>query len=109
MDVNNDLISKAALVAEFEDYLLICSSGGFATASEMLEAVREFPAVDAEVVRWEQIPGFEGLYEINNLAQIRNAKGDVLKQQIRREKYTCYKVVHLWKDGKYHKRCEKNL
>ena len=49
--MNNDLISKAALVDEFEDYLLICSSGGFAMASEMLEAVREFPAVDAEPVR----------------------------------------------------------
>lgn len=66
------------------------------------ETLRIAPTIDAEPVRWEQIPGFEGLYEINNLAQIRNAKGDVLKQQIRREKYTCYKVVHLWKDGKYH-------
>lgn len=73
---------------------------------QMGELVRkkidEAPGVDAEPVRWEQIPGFEGLYEINNLAQIRNAKSDILKQQIKREKYTCYKVVHLWKDGRYH-------
>lgn len=55
-----------------------------------------------EPVRWEKIPGFNGLYEINTLSQIRNADGKILKQQIRREKYTCYKVVHLWKDGKYH-------
>ena len=70
--------------------------------SHFLDMIIEAPTIDAEPVRWRQIPGFEGLYEINNLAQIRNAKGDVLKQQIRREKYTCYKVVHLWKDGKYH-------
>ena len=50
--MNNDLISRSALVSDFEDYLLmICDSGGLAAASEMLEAVREFPAVDAEPVR----------------------------------------------------------
>ena len=50
--MNNDLISRSALVGEYEDYLLICESGGLNTAHEMLEAAREAPAIDAvEVVR----------------------------------------------------------
>lgn len=51
MAMNNDLISRSALCEEYEDYLLICESGGLNTAHEMLEAAREFPAVDAEAVR----------------------------------------------------------
>lgn len=69
---------------------------------DVRRSIDNAPTVDAEPVRWEKIPGFNGLYEINTLSQIRNADGKILKQQIRREKYTCYKVVHLWKDGKYH-------
>lgn len=59
---------------------------------------------DIEPVRWVNVPGFEGLYEISTFAQIRNAKGEVIKQQIRREKYTCYKYVSLWKNGRYYKK-----
>ena len=59
---------------------------------------------DVEPVKWLPIPNFEGLYEINTLSQIRNSSGEILKQQIRREKYTCYKVVSLWKDGRYYKK-----
>ena len=104
---DNDLISRSALLERMEKVL-------FATvpvehqlyvqmAIDAFKAVAEnAPAVDAEPVRWAQIPGFEGLYEINRFAQIRNAKGELLKQQIRREKYTCYKVVSLWKNGKYY-------
>lgn len=50
--MNSDLISRSALCEEYEDYLMVCDSGGLNTAHEMLEAAREFPAVDAvEVVR----------------------------------------------------------
>ena len=49
--MNNDLISRSALCEEYEDYILICESGGLNTAHEMLEAAREFPAVDAAPVR----------------------------------------------------------
>lgn len=48
---NTDLISRSALCEEYEDYLLVCESGGLNTAHEMLEAAREAPAVDAEPVR----------------------------------------------------------
>lgn len=61
-------------------------------------------SADVEPVKWLPIPNFEGLYEINTLSQIRNSSGEILKQQIRREKYTCYKVVSLWKDGRYYKK-----
>jgi hypothetical protein len=99
----NDLISRSALLDDLVSYRNIwCCAGGKDDMDNMIDIVQGKETVDAEPVQWEQIPGFEGLYEINNLAQIRNAKGDVLKQQIRREKYTCYKVVHLWKDGRYH-------
>lgn len=107
--LNNDLISRKASIEQIEEdakSMMFTSHHDRMFHDDMVEfainAIECAPAVEAEPVRWEQIPGFEGLYEINNLAQIRNAKGDVLKQQIRREKYTCYKVVHLWKDGRYH-------
>lgn len=71
---------------------------------DFTDSIRNAPTVDAEPVMWKSIPNFEGLYEISTLAQVRNAKGEMLKQQIRREKYTCYKTVSLWKDGKYYKK-----
>lgn len=70
----------------------------------MIKGLEESKTVDAEPVRWKSIPSFEELYEISTLAQVRNIKGEILKQQIRREKYTCYKTVSLWKDGKYYKK-----
>ena len=59
------------------------------------------PAADVVEVRWQAIAGYEGLYEVSTLGQVRNAKGCVMKQYLKRDKYTVYKKVSLWKDGKY--------
>ena len=107
--MSGDLISRSTLLDELQEELEWEKANGIAmTASSALKiAIRrtkEAPSVDAEPVRWAQVPSFEGIYEISTLAQVRNAKGEILKQQIRREKYTCYKVVSLWKDGRYFKK-----
>ena len=59
------------------------------------------PAADVVEVRWKPIAGYEGLYEVSTLGQVRNAKGCVMKQYLKRDKYTAYKKVALWKDGQY--------
>ena len=56
---------------------------------------------DVVEVRWKEIAGYEGLYEVSTLGQVRNSKGLVMKQHLKRDKYTVYKKVALWKDGKY--------
>lgn len=60
--------------------------------------------VDAVEVVWAPILGFEGLYKISNLGKVRNHKGEILKQGIKRTNCTCYKLVNLWKDGRYYKK-----
>ncbi len=55
----------------------------------------------ARYVEWKSIDGYEGLYEVSTLGQVRNAKGQILKPYLKHEKYTSYKKVGLWKDGKY--------
>lgn len=106
--MENDLISRQKLIDDLEAWRKILDRRVsrfddmvIHTLPVVFDLVNEQEAVKAEPVRWVNIPGYEGLYEINTLAQIRNAEGKILKQGIRREKYTCYKVVHLWKDGKY--------
>ena len=64
--------------------------------------VDEQPTVDAVPVVWKSVKGFEGLYEISTTGKVRNAKGETLKQRIKRTPCTCYKLVSLWKDGGYH-------
>lgn len=66
--------------------------------------IEEIPAADVAPVVWMPVLGFEGLYEVSSLGQVRNKKGEVLKQGIKRTPCTCYKVVHLWKEGKYHRK-----
>lgn len=105
--MNNDLISRAEAIDVIRS--MTVSLGGKdifprEAKKSVLGALDDLPAIDAEPVIWAPVPGFEGLYEISTLAQVRNSKGEILKQQIRREKYTCYKVVGLWKGGRYYKK-----
>lgn len=59
------------------------------------------PTADVEEVKWKAIDGYEGLYEVSTFGQVRNAKGQILKPYLKHEKYTSYKKVGLWKEGKY--------
>lgn len=59
---------------------------------------------DAVEVVWKPVLGFEGLYEISTLGKVRNKKGEILKQGLKRTNCTCYKIVNLWKDGRYYKK-----
>ena len=52
---------------------------------------------------WKPIVGYEGLYEISNTGQIRNAKGEIKKSQIKKDKHTNYREISLWRNGT-HKR-----
>ena len=44
---------------------------------------------------WREVVGYEGLYQVSNLGQVRNKKGKILKQQIRKG----YCDVGLYKNG----------
>ena len=57
--------------------------------------------IDAE--EWKPIVNYEGLYEVSNKGQIRNAKGKINKSQIKNDKHTNYREISLWKNGT-HKR-----
>lgn len=69
---------------------------------DVLACIYNAPTADVAHVVWSPVLGFEGLYEVSSLGQIRNQKGEILKQGIKRTPCTCYKVVHLWKDGAYY-------
>jgi hypothetical protein len=75
--------------------------GGFFIKDGVLDIVQKQPTADVVEVRWKPIAGYERLYEVSTLGQVRNAKGLVMKQYLKRDKYTAYKKVALWKDGKY--------
>ena len=50
--MNNDLISRSALLNEYRDFKdMDCPSGHTVTADYMIELAEDAPAVDAEVVR----------------------------------------------------------
>ena len=57
------------------------------------------PTIDA--VRWAPVVWFEGLYEVSEYGHVRNTKGKILRQQIKRYKNTDYKRISLYKDGAY--------
>ena len=57
--------------------------------------------IEAEQVKWKPVVGYEGLYEVNEYGQIKNTSGKIMRQRLKRAKYTDYKKVSLWKDGKY--------
>ena len=53
---------------------------------------------------WADVVGYEGLYQISNQARVRNRKGDIMGQSIKRGRNTNYKYVKLYKDGRYETR-----
>lgn len=61
----------------------------------------KIPAAEVEPVKWLPIVGYEGLYEVNEYGLIRNSDGKIMKQRLKKAKYTDYKKVSLWKNGKY--------
>lgn len=78
------------------------SEGMLTAIGSCIELVDVIPAADVAPVVWLPVLGFEGVYEVSSLGQVRNQKGEILKQGIKRTPCTCYKVVHLWKDGAYY-------
>lgn len=68
------------------------------------DELASIPAADVVEVVWKPVVGFESLYEVSSLGRVRNKKGEILKQRIKRTNCTCYKSVDLWKDGRYHKK-----
>ena len=92
--LSSDKVSKENVVA----WMM-----GVGDAKEQIRAMlKEIPAADVAPVVWLPVLGFEGVYEVSSLGQVRNQKGEILKQGIKRTPCTCYKVVHLWKDGAYY-------
>lgn len=51
-------------------------------------------------IEWRPILGYEGLYEVSNTGEIRNAKGDIKKASLKKGASTNYKEISLWKNGK---------
>lgn len=104
----SDLIRRSALIEEFRK-CHISFNGTPMEESDMMISYRSIvrvinrqPPVEAKPVVWKSIAGFEGLYEVSNFGSVRNGKGEIKKQGIKRTTWTCYKTVKLWKDGKYH-------
>ena len=77
------------------------ASNPMTSLDELINRINNIPAADVVEVRWKPIIGFEGLYEVSTLGQVRNKNGLFMKQCLKRDKYTVYKKVALWKDGKY--------
>lgn len=71
---------------------------------ECINYLCDAPTIDAVPMVWESVDGFEGLYFVNKYGQVKNKKGKIMKQQIKRTSGTCYKSVDLWKDGRYYKK-----
>ena len=69
--------------------------------SYCVEEINKIPTAEVAEVKWKAIDGYEGLYEVSTFGQVRNAKGQILKPYLKHEKYTSYKKIALWKDGKY--------
>ena len=65
------------------------------------DKIKAIPAADVAPVRWQPVLGYEGLYEVNQFGQIRNKDGQIMRQRLKKAKYTVYKKVSLYKDGKY--------
>lgn len=92
-----EYIEREALLAEYDRQ----HTGEPGRARKLIE---DAPAADVVEVVWKPVVGFEGLYEVSSLGRVRNKKGEILKQRIKRTNCTCYKSVDLWKDGRYHKK-----
>lgn len=49
---------------------------------------------------WKPVIGFEGLYEVSSVGEVRRKNGCLLKQFVNKKKHTNYRYVNLRKDGK---------
>lgn len=65
------------------------------------DCIRYLDSADVAPVRWLPVVGYEGLYEVNQWGQIRNKDGRIMRQRLKRAKYTVYKKVSLYKNGEY--------
>lgn len=70
-------------------------------ADDVYKALEAIPTIEPKREEWADIIGYEGLYQVSNEARVRNQKGEILKQYIKRGRSTCYKAVKLYKDGRY--------
>ena len=68
---------------------------------DTLDYIDSEPSADVAPVRWQPVFGYEGLYEVNQFGQIRNKDGQIMRQRLKKAKYTVYKKVSLYKNGKY--------
>lgn len=103
----SDLISRKGVVNwlenyKFENYSSVGHEKEYNFIENLIKGIQNEPTVEAKPVVWKSIAGFEGLYEVSNFGSVRNGKGEIKKQGIKRTTWTCYKTVKLWKDGKYH-------
>lgn len=55
------------------------------------EKIKAIPAADVAPVRWQPVFGYEGLYEVNQFGQIRNKDGQIMRQRLKKAKYTVYR------------------
>lgn len=74
---------------------------GYRDAMDNVDDWMDENQVEVDPARWIPIAGYEGLYEVNQWGQVRNKDGLLLRQRLKRAKYTVYKKVSLYKDGEY--------
>ena len=88
---------------EFEDARRIYTNGSRLIPSFRVKQMigHYFPSADVAPVQWQPVFGYEGLYEVNQFGQIRNKDGQIMRQRLKKAKYTVYKKVSLYKNGKY--------
>lgn len=100
--MNNDLISRSALLERLAFKRMgSMQRNTYPGLESAIAQVKKAPAIEAEPVRWLPVVGYEGLYEVNEWGQIRNKDGQLMRQRLKRAKYTVYKKVSLYKDGEY--------
>lgn len=50
---------------------------------------------------WKDVVGYEGLYFVSNMGNLKNKNGQPIKSQVVKRPNTNYERVSLYKDGKY--------
>lgn len=98
----NDLISRKEVKAIANKFTFTDKTQERQYKDFLKHCLDHVSTVEPVRVVWKQINGFEGLYEISSLGEVRNREGVIKKQGIKKGRGTCYKTVKLWKDGKYH-------
>ena len=94
-------MAKYIHAGDFARILCNCEAIDEHSANAVINLLYRMPTADVAEVKWKATDGYDGLYEVSTLGQVRNAKGQFLKPYLKHEKYTSYKKVALWKHGKY--------